>query len=179
MCRAVELDDPRVGTPLAERSRVSASRPCRRVGYHGRPRRDRPPVAVPRLLGPRRQGPQRGRGTTGPARRHAPPLSPPKQRSTPGRTPPTAPPSATVTVALSETVTCVNITWADGRATTVYPPETHARSADTSRCGSRSGTMAAVPDTGRSVAQRLRLYLRSTFSQLSNPTKDLFPRWNE
>jgi DNA-binding transcriptional regulator YhcF (GntR family) len=42
----------------------------------------------------------------------------------------TADPPPTITVALSGPVTCVNITWADGEVTTVYPPQTPARPAD-------------------------------------------------
>jgi DNA-binding transcriptional regulator YhcF (GntR family) len=39
-------------------------------------------------------------------------------------------PPPTIAVALSGPVTCVTITWVDGEATTVYPPETPARPAD-------------------------------------------------
>jgi DNA-binding transcriptional regulator YhcF (GntR family) len=39
-------------------------------------------------------------------------------------------PPPTIAVALSGPVTCVTITWADGEATTVYPPETPARPSD-------------------------------------------------
>jgi DNA-binding transcriptional regulator YhcF (GntR family) len=38
--------------------------------------------------------------------------------------------SPTIAVAVSAPVTCVNITWADGEVTTVYPPEAPARPAN-------------------------------------------------